>query len=741
MKFLERTQKKSSFWPFLFLSILSVFSSVYLSYHFDKIVKNTFYLCTGCLFAKTSHMTRLGGIFSFFSQTSSVGKECFLLSNECSSFARHALQQIFKESPSPDPSLPKGIPSSQYSWYRNQRLLSQIPAATTEEKKLLLFLRERWLSKSNGFYPFLIDWFYPCFGVFMQVPPNTTNCYSRNPFDKSSKTYQNRVEAWKRTLPHPHSFPLILTRPGEIEEYLPSHIHRKKVEGLIQKVEEEGVGGIRILSSDMQNYKSLLEWVGLFGLTATRVELDRLSSVSFHSPCSSLPIYPPSKETFISYLNAFSFSWENHPQKNLMLHATLQALKGLLTSLSEDRWREICHCPTRSSIVQISFIKIQEELQMLSLEEKGAPFLDTMARMEKIHAHLSSLLEIFSPFTHEDFSSIYRNLLTSIPMKLKPFTSCALHASGMTSIAGILKAIEKTVGSPPKVFCGENTYFECVDVVKKVAVVSEVEEADLLLMQFNPPLRRFFTTAYRVERIEEILHQALHAKRKKPLTLALDCTFDFIDSARVGHLLETFQEEIEEGKLNVLGYRSGIKFDLFGMDNYCGAPFFMIHNQEAQWKSFERLLVDPVLLTDKLSMNWFSLAYQTAAPELELYRKQIFENTWALLDRLPERLFQKKTRGYTVVPFERDADPTFLDIKVLGPLHKLRAATFLGGNLLLRGAEEGHPIFTRPSLGFYHSNFSMVFDPESSTVRLTVGLDPEEIDLLVKCFEMIDSLN
>ena len=55
--------------------------------------------------------------------------------------------------------------------------------------------------------------------------------------------------------------------------------------------------------------------------------------------------------------------------------------------------------------------------------------------------------------------------------------------------------------------------------------------------------------------------------------------------------------------------------------------------------------------------------------------------------------------------------------------------------------EGGHQIFYRPSLGFYHPNFTMLFGEESSTIRLTLGLDPAQVDLLVECFEMIDALN
>ena len=270
-----------------------------------------------------------------------------------------------------------------------------------------------------------------------------------------------------------------------------------------------------------------------------------------------------------------------------------------------------------------------------------------------------------------------------------------------------------------------------------------MKQVDLILAQFNPVLRRidFEITEYRVEKVVETLHKVLSFDREKPLTLALDCTLDFIDSPRVSHLLNEFQKEIKMGSLNIICYRSGLKFDLFGMDNYCGAPFFMIHNQETKWAHFDLILNDPGLQTDRLSLNWFCLAYKCAADQLELYRKQIFDNTRALLNKVPQRLLHDQSSNYRIIPVEEGADLAFLDIKIFGPLHAIRGGLLAGGSLYLKCMEGGHPIFYRPSLGLYHPNFSMIFCDNFTTIRLTLGLDPAQIDVLAKTFELIDSLN
>jgi hypothetical protein len=795
---------------------------------FHKVSEDALYFGTGMGFGSASVLARVGWGISLISPlASTVRNECLLLSQLCASVAQHIFAHLFKGAPPPIQSpVLKGVPPSQYSWHLNKMLLSQIPAFSHEEKQLILFLENRWLAKSTGFFPSVVDWICPCFGISVQVHPETTSHYARNPSNKFSQTYKNRVEAWKQSLPHPKHFPLILTRPFDLQDYLPSYLDVPQCEQIqttveklalklrtadskvvvdlthvfpddvkdqeewfqtwkayqvrfaqackehhlnptrilcIQRKQQEEMGSIRLLPLAATSAKEigrqhrfLLDWISNFGLSANRVELDRCPLPS-NTPIQGqrapfISFECQSKEEFVSYLNAFDQNWKSaYPQKTLMLKGTLLVLKELFANLSEDKGNEIINCSTRSSIVQLSICKIKEQLKLLAEEEDDkALFFDTASQIEQVHANLSSLLEIFSPFTSDDFPTIYRNLLTCIPSNLKPLTSCGVHSSGMTSVAGIFKAVERTLGTPPHVLYGENAYFECITTAQLVSRASSILDAteedwkqvDLILAQFNPALKRIDlqATEYRVEKIAEALRKSLDARQGKPLTLALDCTLDFIDSPRIGGLLEEFQKEIEAGILNIICYRSGLKFDLFGMDNYCGAPFYMIHNQDSKWASFDSLSTDPVLQTDRLSLNWFCLAYQSAAPQLELYRKQIFDNTRALLNKVPSRLFDKNC-SYRIVPVEQGADTAFVDIKISGPFHQIRGAALVGGCLYVRCMEGGHPIFYRPSLGFYHPNFTMIFGKENTTIRLTLGLDPAQVDLLAGCFEMIDTLN
>jgi hypothetical protein len=771
----------------------------------QTITEKTIYCGSGLAIESASLLARFGWkCFLLTPWASTTGNEYLYLSEILDHAAHYAFHRAIQNS----------TYSSYQSWYHNQNLLSKIPATSDQEYKLLDFLEKHWLAKASGLFSIWVNWLCPSFGTFVQVHPETTGFYARNPGIKFPEVYKNRVNAWKKTLPHPHDYPLLLTRPCDIRNYLPPSLEilqgekiqtiidkLKKFKGrvlvdltnillniedrqqwlhfwenyrtcflqacqenqldpsqflCIQKVSQEGIGGIRLLPLDPQkaeqDHRFLLEWISAYGVSANRIELDRWpirSCLQRRDPISSA--YLPSKDEFLASLDSCESHWRSsHSPKTLMMNGTLHILKGLFVSVSDDQWNDILLSPTKSALVQISFSKIQDLLNELNQKENELSFFDLSSSLELVHADLCALIEVLSPYTQEDFPKIYQELLHSVPSNLKSLTTCGLHASGMTNLAGIFKAVEMLVGGPSRILYGENAYFENIFAAHQIGTASPIEKAqeqdwqevDLILAQFNPALKRvnFKVTSYKEENVAEFLHKALRADRKKPLTLAIDCTFDYIDSPQVGKLLREFQEHIENGILNIICYRSGLKFDLFGMDNYCGAPFVMFHNHDTKWSTFSTLSNEPALQADQLSLNWFCLAYKYAASELELYRKQTFENTKALLNAIPSRLFDNDIR-YRVIPMDQKANLAFIDLKVFGPCHQLRAAFVIGGLFTVKCMESGHPLFNRSSVGFYHPNITIIFSEECSTIRFTLGLDPSQIAPIARCFAMIDALN
>lgn len=742
------------------------------------------YLGSASALGVLSLLGRIGAtVCQFIPHGDRATQECLLLSDICASAGEQAFAQVFKGP----------APSAYTSWYLNQAQLSKIPAPGAEQKQLLNFLTKRYLAKSTGIYPMLIDRFCPIFGISMQAHPETTNSYARDIATKFSDTYKNRLTTWKKSLPHPAEFPLILTRPHDIQEYLPSYIpyseeaieiaalkmqqtpygkvvldltdtdwescqkkiitrcQEKQIDPekiiCIQRVRQDGIGGVRLLSTSQEQYQFILEWISKFGLAVNRIEMDRWNvSSEISAQLTNVEPLRLKFEQFVAFLDAYSCASDN-PQKALMLESTLQVLKAFG---SRVKWEKVAECPTQSAIAELSFAKIQEQLTYLAEKDQKTPFFEFAGTLEQVHANLTPLLEVFNPYAPEEFSGIYHNLLSSIPSDLKPLITCGNHSSGMTSLAGIIKSVEKMNGRPPRILYGENTYFEVMMILESAfngkavdnATEEELKDVDLIVAQFNPVLKRIGHQfdIYSVENIADYLHRVLNVRQGRPLTLALDATLDYIDSSRAGKLIAEFKKEIENGTLNIVCNRSGLKYDLLGMDNYCGAPFFMINNQDPHWASFNSLSTDPILQTDPLSANWFCLAYEHVAPYLEQYRKQVFDNTRELLSKTPKRMHEKSS-NYRIIPVESDVDPSFIDLKIFGPQHLLRGCVLVAGILSTKCYEAKHAVFYRPSLGFYHPNFSFIFSEECTTLRLTLGLDPSQVDVLAKCLERIDHLN
>ena len=774
----------------------------------SSTTKRIAYLGVGLAFGTLSGVARVGWeISQFLPNMGFRTNEWQLLRRLSSSIAIHAFKgAVGRNSPS---SLP-----FRKAWEDNQQLLKQIPTTTLDEKKLLHFLQERWLAKVASFSTLMMDWVYPCFGIKYLVHPGANHSYARLLTDQFCSAYANRVQEWKKELPHPLDFPLILTRPNLLNKYLPScmelfegqdissmfqsigsepllldvsHLFTKKrwlkeweefqnhfqkacqekeidpnLIVCFQKMNQEAIGGIRLLSCKGQSvekgevqYRKLLDWMSGCGLGANRVELDRWPDDSTIQ--ESAPTKPISHETINSLEHATSSlqksiatikcnpQWLNAPvHKRVILQGILNILEGLLEE------KQPIASPAKLQVIELVSQKISRAFDELGTLGPDISFPRLSILLEPICADVSSLIEIFKPCTQKHFAQIYHDLLVSIPgspKTLQSLTSCGIHTSGMTSLASIVKSVEKMVGRRPNVLYGENTYFECVNSLKKMARAScttealdeEWDKADLLVAQFNPVLHLRGDIEYTQEQVARNLRRCLEVRNKKPFTLALDCTIDFLRSELLSNLLQEFSQEIENGSLNVIGFRSGNKFDLFGMDNYCGAPFFMINDQDPKWICFQSLFEDACLQADPLSVNWFSLAYHHAAPFLDLYRRQIFDNTRTLLNKAPEGLLTNQA-GYRISRADEAAKLAFLDIKIFGPLHAFRGAAMVVLSFYIQCMEEGRLLFNRPSLGFYHPNCTMRFGDDHSTIRLTLGLDPAEVDLFAHCLNTIDRL-
>lgn len=222
-----------------------------------------------------------------------------------------------------------------------------------------------------------------------------------------------------------------------------------------------------------------------------------------------------------------------------------------------------------------------------------------------------------------------------------------------------------------------------------------------------------------------------------PLTVALDCTIDYINSNKVKNLLEEFKEEIQNGTLNFVFFKSGQKFDMFGMDNYYGAPFFMVNNSDPKWETFKAMSRSPGIQTDILSEQWFCLAYKYASEGLDDYRRLIFENSREILKNCPDSLRPKDdllNQRITVSQVDDEMDVSSIDIKVRGGFHKLKALALMA-RFYLSCIKHGVKTYSRASFGFFHPNFIVIMIQnvkDSTTIRLSPGINPRENKFIIE---------
>ncbi|MBS4168907.1 hypothetical protein [Parachlamydia sp. AcF125] len=438
-----------------------------------------------------------------------------------------------------------------------------------------------------------------------------------------------------------------------------------------------------------------------------------------------------------------------HPHTLLLGKATMDLLTGLLSQIEGTHWEEVHQHATYSQIIQASLFKIRESLATAELHlDKFNQFAQ---QMELIHAELATLLEIFRPYQPSAFSDIFKEALRpTIPENLQEYVHVGLGKTAVNLCAGINEAVWHINPAPHCVY-SKGFYFEQAAFVgyenqfEKIREEDSSPPVDLYFGQFNPNIEiaSNFVGYERRDVAKDIRALLVSGKAAPQLTVAIDCTIDKYDSENVRDLLQQFEKEIEAGSLNFVFFRSGQKFDMLGMDNYFGAPFYAVNNGSEKWKPFNRLPTREVHQTDILSCQWFCLANQYATTVLSQYRKLIFDNTRQILNHIPEKL----KPGNPLNPKQRlrintaseDMDACFIDIKVLGLGHKARSIELLG-RFYEKMISKGIKLQTRATFGLYHPNALIISVNEvedSSTIRLHPGLNPEENAVFIEYFESL----
>ncbi len=439
---------------------------------------------------------------------------------------------------------------------------------------------------------------------------------------------------------------------------------------------------------------------------------------------------------------------KDNPETAILGKATADILEGLMNEISDEKWEELNYNPDTRMILQQSLFRAMQHLA--KAENNTGNFTEFAQGIELIQSEIATILTLTSPFEDGDFQKIYQARLDIVPEQFKGNVRAGVTKSAMNTFAGINAAVQQMSPSLERAH-GEGAYFEEISFLgtnrttQKVLESEEYTPIDLYVGEFHHNIDiNMSTDNYSTGAVKDEVRAILEKNKKTTkggqgtqyLTVAVDVTIDFVNSPHAKELLEEFADEIEDGTLNVVFFRSGQKFDMLGMDNYYGGPFWMVNNGGEQWKGFEKLTTSETHKTDPLSMQWFCLANKYAPAALDDYRGQIFDNARSIIKGVPADLVTggKLADQVRISTVDDDMKASCIDIKILHP----KCATVVDKmkqRLAERFAENGVKMHQRSSFGFYHANWNVIpayhDDKGLRNVRINPGLNPEENQIIL----------
>jgi hypothetical protein len=435
---------------------------------------------------------------------------------------------------------------------------------------------------------------------------------------------------------------------------------------------------------------------------------------------------------------------ETKPHLMTMGKLTIDLVQGLLQEITEEKWQEIHQNPVFAQILQTSLFMMHQHLAQAELKAFENNFDEFMQKIELAHAELATLLELTHPFSKEDFNTIFKKELLgkSIPQAHADHVQCGIGKSATNVFSGALAAALKKDGYLESVV-GTNSYYEQGVMTQHNfdAFLNNptAPKANLYHAQIFPNVN---IGANPIEYQKKDIASDVRAliknnKTAEDFTVAIDLTIDNFYSDSVADLISSFQEEIDAGHLNFVFFASGQKFYNLGMDHYYGSPFYIVNNRHEKWDTFNDMLTHPAHTPDMLSTQWFNLVTKYAPDGLDNYRSLIFKNTQDILERIPASLKHdpQKKQKIRMNTASKNSKVPFLDLKVLAPMDSQERESLALKQKFYKMMQEEHmEACTRGSFGFFHCNFAIFgpLDDHARTVRINPGINPEEVDKILK---------
>src|SRR5262249_17784230 len=149
-----------------------------------------------------------------------------------------------------------------------------------------------------------------------------------------------------------------------------------------------------------------------------------------------------------------------------------------------------------------------------------------------------------------------------VPQDFQQNIAAGVTKSAMNSFAGICSAVMNTVQDPQFVH-GEDSYFEEINVIGNNRSIEQVlkneyiPKFDLYIGEFNHKINNHKGyNHYKPGDVMGDVEKLLNEKFNGRLTVAIDSTIDLVNSPKAKALFEKFHDEIKNGKLNVIVFRS-----------------------------------------------------------------------------------------------------------------------------------------------------------------------------------------
>lgn len=357
------------------------------------------------------------------------------------------------------------------------------------------------------------------------------------------------------------------------------------------------------------------------------------------------------------------------------------------------------------------------------------------------------LQEVYLAFEEVSYSQILssKKLPPLLPALHKaapssPLKKTFLATSGMSGYYHVMKSLKGLYGKIPKAAFLNTTYFEITHkpfMGKALDVLTEPEMdvtvEDFLTVSpgkwdvlFLDPYPNFVSTDHiDLPPIEKIIHHHLSGS-SSPLTVVLDLTSTILHDPLLKRVIQTFDQEIQQGKLHLFFISSLAKFYTGGFDKYSGG-FVQTYSTHPFNTLKTSLNNDPL---SEEATTFFSLIFQERGEWLSSYFKTVQKNT----DEMYRLLLPLQNDDHPICLCRKEETIPFigLSLKKLGLFlyqqsltnHQLDNITlFFKYFVLAKTFMRDLPLTSRESFGFPTTNLQT----SGGALRLTVGVEDHPI--------------